>query len=139
MIHPHTPETLAHQNHTGDWVQQKSVQDNMLRVFIRHADYDALHLQEGVRLFVAEGPCPVDGKEAAVTATEGEGAHVSVAGSSSAPVTHTHRGPAAKRRVDGFVLVDPLWKEGRVFGYVTSLNRMRRDGHQGAPYVWLHF
>jgi hypothetical protein len=42
--------------------------------------------------------------------------------------------PAAadtQRGVEGFVLLDPLWRGGEVFGYVTSLNRMRRDGHHG--------
>jgi hypothetical protein len=82
-------------------VQQKSVKDQMLRVFIRHVDYDHLHLEEGVRLFVAES-----------TVRSGEA--------------------AGSKRIDGFVLVDPLWRDGKVYGYVTSLNRMRRDGHHGA-------
>jgi len=73
----------------------------MLRVFIRHVDYDHLHLEEGVRLFVAEKELPRDD------------------------------GQAPERRIEGFVLADPLWQDGRVTGYVISLNRMRRDGHHG--------
>jgi hypothetical protein len=74
----------------------------MLRVFIRHVDYDNLVLEEGVRLFVAE--------------------------QSVAPAGQS--GGAAKV-IQGFVLVDPLWRDGKVTGYVISLNRMRRDGHHG--------
>jgi hypothetical protein len=36
-----------------------------------------------------------------------------------------------QRRIEGFVLLDPLWRGGEAFGYTTSLNRMRRDGHHG--------
>jgi hypothetical protein len=90
-------------------VQQKSVKDQMLRVFIRHVDYDHLRLEEGVRLFVAERVVPGIGED----------------------------GGAAAKQIQGFVLVDPLWRDGEVYGYVTSLNRMRRDGHHGGSYVEL--
>ncbi|KAI8475872.1 MAG: hypothetical protein J3K34DRAFT_517039 [Monoraphidium minutum] len=99
---------------TGDWVQQKSVKDQMLRVFIRHAEYDNLQLEEGVRLFVAERPLP---------------AAAPAAGDDDA--SSTSSGAGGPRRVEGFVLVDPLWRGGAVYGYVTSLNRMRRDTHHG--------
>jgi hypothetical protein len=92
--------------HAGDWVQQKSVKDQMLRVFIRHVDYDHLHLEEGVRLFVAERAVPGIGEDGGVA-----------------------------KQIQGFVLVDPLWRDGEVYGYVTSLNRMRRDGHHGGSYA----
>jgi len=117
------------QTTAGDWVQKKSVKDQMLRVFIRHADYDCLHLQEGVRLFVAESPAYDDSAEAG-QASEGDSGVED--DSSSTPSSRGLAGPGPKRRVDGFVLVDPLWRDGKAFGYVTSLNRMRREGHHGA-------
>jgi hypothetical protein len=99
-------------------VQQKSVKDQMLRVFIRHVDYDNLHLDEGVRLFVAERTLP------APAPAGGDGDADDASSTSS-----TAAGP---RRIEGFVLVDPMWRDGKVYGYVTSLNRMRRDSHHGA-------
>jgi hypothetical protein len=39
---------------TGDWIAQKAVADRHLRVFVRHLDFDALQLREGIRVFVAE-------------------------------------------------------------------------------------
>jgi hypothetical protein len=30
------------------------------------------------------------------------------------------------------VMVDPLWRDGEVLGYVFSLNRMRQGSHHGA-------
>jgi len=38
----------------GDWLQQKAVAERVLRVFVRHVDYDNLQLRDGVRIFVAE-------------------------------------------------------------------------------------
>ena len=106
---------------TGDWVQHKSVGDTMLRVFIRHVDYNALHLDEGVRLFVAERDVAAAAAGGADSEDGGDGDAAAVAAT-----------PRVERRIEGFVLADPLWRDGAVHGYVISLNRMRRDGHHGA-------
>ncbi|KAI8473265.1 MAG: hypothetical protein J3K34DRAFT_519108 [Monoraphidium minutum] len=82
---------------TGDWLEQKTVKEEGMRVYIRHLDYDNLRLEEGVRLFVAEMAPPEGGPKAAV----------------------------------GFVMLDPLFRGGRVYGYVTSVNRMLRSTHPG--------
>jgi hypothetical protein len=74
-----------------------------MRVYIRHIDYDNLQLAEGVRLFVAEAPSGAD----------------AVANC------------AAPKTVCGFVLVDPMFRDGAVYGYVTSVNRMLRGSHPG--------
>ena len=96
----------------------------MLRVFIRHVDYDSLHLANGVRLFVAESTAPAE------AAAEEEDDAASSSSGSSSPGGARAAAPV-RRCVEGFVLLDPLWREGRVTGYVTSLNRMRQGAHHG--------
>ncbi|GBF91003.1 hypothetical protein Rsub_03858 [Raphidocelis subcapitata] len=113
---PEVCDQLAHV--TGDWVKQKAVGDSMLRVFIRHLDYENLHLAEGVRLFVAERTVPD------ADAQPGRTADDAAAGGGAAKA-------AGRKVVEGFVLVDPLWRGGEVYGYVTSLNRMRQGSHHG--------
>jgi hypothetical protein len=51
-----TPEMRQRLLHdvSSDWLQQKAVADRELRVFVRHVDYDAIELRDGVRIFVAE-------------------------------------------------------------------------------------
>jgi hypothetical protein len=133
----HPPLTRApHRHpppHKGDWVQKKAVGDQMLRVFIRHVDYNALHLDNGVRLFVAESFAPAAGagKEGAASPAKEGGGAASPAGKEGGGAAGA---PSSSGRsvVEGFVMVDPLWRDGEVFGYVTSLNRMRQGAHHGA-------
>lgn len=102
----------------------------MLRVFIRHVDYDSLHLEEGVRLFVAEKEVDTPASAGGAAAADSAAAASGAAAADSAAAAGGGKG-GKRTEIQGFVLVDPLWRDGEVYGYVTSLNRMRRDGHHG--------
>ncbi|GBF97099.1 hypothetical protein Rsub_10110 [Raphidocelis subcapitata] len=127
-----TPEVCKQLAHvTGDWIQKKSVKENTLRVFIRHVDYDALHLEQGVRLFIAETPEPAPAAAAAAPPdAKAAGAEDDASSCTTSPSSPRPAGPA-RARLEGFVMVDPLWRGGEVYGYVTSLNRMRQGSHHG--------
>ena len=86
-----------------------------LRVLIRHCDpRGALRLEEGTRLLVAEASAGgVGGAGNSSGASSGDG------------------GCAEGPRVEGFVLLDPLWRGGAAVGYAASLSRLRRGAHPG--------
>lgn len=90
---------------SGAWVNRKAVSDRRLRCFARDIDWATLALggPGGARLFVA-------------TAKNG-------ASNSPAPIT-----PAS---LDAFVLLDPLWKGGRVVGYCPAVSQARAAAHHG--------
>jgi len=91
---------------TGAWIGRKAVSDRRLRCFARDIDWESLALggAGGARLFVA-------------TAKNGPA-------NSPAPIT-----PAS---LDAFVLLDPLWRGGRVVGYCPAVSQARASAHHGA-------
>lgn len=99
-----------------------------MRVYIRSMDYENIQLAEGVRLFVAESELPITtqaaegGVDADVTSEAEAGKRV-----------------GGGRGICGFVLLDPLFRDGGAYGYVTSINRMFRSSHPGewAVCVWV--
>lgn len=95
----------------GDWVQQKAVKDKMLRVFVRHINYDTFTFNHNVRLFVAERGSSLSDSDASSTCS-----------SSSS---------SCGKSLEGFVLLDPMYSGAEVFGYVTSICRMVHGGHPG--------
>lgn len=119
----------------------KAVNETELKVFVRAGNYKQLDLGEGVRLFVAETPAAATGGGSAFAKAPGASAAAAATAAVKAPGSDDGAatdvvivfGDDARppRTVDGFVLLDPQFKDGKVIGYVISLNRMRPDAHSG--------
>jgi hypothetical protein len=122
---------------SGDWMRTKRVADRQLRVYCRHFDPEDLaeQLDGEVRLFVAERRPPVVGGGPSAF-SQSEGGAAAVAASlpliSAAASLTLPSSPSSEPAIEGFMLVDPMYKEdGTVFGYVNSSNRMRPGAHPG--------
>jgi len=116
---------------SGDWMATKRVADRQLRVYCRHFDPDDLgaQLDGEVRLFVAERRA---GGGLAASASEGGGPAAAARPPAAAADADAAAGLAAEPEIEGFLLLDPMYREdGRVFGYVNSSNRMRPGAHPG--------
>jgi hypothetical protein len=87
-----TPEVLQalERQVTDSWLQQKVVADRHIRIFVRHANYQRLNLQDGTRLFVVEE----GGQGAAAGRRTAEGAG---GAQSAAPVKPKRRGQTKAR------------------------------------------
>ena len=129
----------------GEWMSTKAVSETELRVFIRAGNYAHLCLGDGVRLLVAEAPPAARAAAAAAAAAASAAAASALAGEDAADVVVTIGGDAdaadaaadaaaaarPPRTIDGFLLLDPMFENGRLAGYVVSLNRMRPEAHGG--------
>jgi hypothetical protein len=112
---------------SGDWMKTKRVADRQLRVYCRHFDPEDLdqQLDGEVRLFVAERR---GGPNAPLVATMSEGGLAL----RQPMTTTTPQGKQTEPEIEGFLLLDPMYREdGKVFGYVNSSNRMRPGANPG--------
>lgn len=124
----------------GSWVTSKAIKDRLLRVFVRHLDYDSFTLDHGVRLFVAERTrgAAMSSSSTSTSCRSGCGMHSSSGGSASGSAaadgnTDVESGSSSSSSsvLEGFVLLDPMYNAGSVYGYVMSICRMRTGAHTG--------
>ncbi len=104
---PHPHPLFSSPPPSGAWVGRKAVSDRRLRCFARAIEWEALELggAGGARLFCATAKAEGDGP------------------GRPAPIT-----PAS---LDAFVLLDPLWRGGRVVGYCPAVSQAREGAHHG--------